>query len=702
MKIMNLMIMMLILGLAFAETAPLTVIAVNNGPAGYGTPSVSNVDVYMKDPSTGVILDSDTTTTAGAIVYPELDESFYITTAATGALGGKYGFLQELEGKGVPTFTISKNGSIYALCKVSTSECSYSSTPLLILYKLYDSENNGPTHGGKELCIDESLTDNGYTVTLDNIIKPATPIDKAELSFSPSVWDPTLNIDGTTHIYTGNDVNITITLYSLDSDCVEILYNVDIEEENSGEDSEYDCTSTDETNGAYNIYTKGTRTVNGVTATDYCSGDYLIETWCSGDVGYTTTVLCPSGYECSDGACIEETETISKYCKETDQGKDRYNAGTNYIYYSNGTLFASASDYCKDLSTVAEITCNGDQWDVSYETCPSGYGCSNGACIADGMTPNWQIDTLPVTFEVAVNNYPDSEDYSLTTNIDGWVNMYSVAVVNGQYKGTLLETKQATEDNGASFTVEYGEIVDFVGFKYQTNANAATSWTFSSPPYKHFGNTNALCQINFLDSTTIMESNGEASCASSLSTPYQDEDAGIPTLPEEYNYTYSITLQTGWNLISSPVMGSSSSRSEAVVTATTCDISQVYVHDQAYRSYVTSGYGVDVGDVVPVPNAMWVKTTEPCKITFTGSSKMEYTNGWAVSAGWVGFGGAYTSTSWSDFVGDCNVVSGPWKFNTTAWQWEKATAIRPGEGYFVKVADACTLGASSMPPSLPS
>lgn len=78
----------------------------------------------------------------------------------------------------------------------------------------------------------------------------------------------------------------------------------------------------------------------------------------------------------------ECTQTLSKVCTETDRGNDKMNKGTNTINYTDGTFYTSGSDYCYDQNTVAEFTCNGDQWDISYERCGEGYTCNLGACQA--------------------------------------------------------------------------------------------------------------------------------------------------------------------------------------------------------------------------------------------------------------------------------------------------------------------------------
>jgi hypothetical protein len=117
------------------EEELLKVIAVESGPAGLTTPSTEGVTIYLKDPSTGQTLDTQTTTAGGVSFAIESNQKFYVTTSLTGAVGGEYGFLQELEGQGVPSYEIQETSAgLLRLCRVSTGECS--PNLVLILYRI--------------------------------------------------------------------------------------------------------------------------------------------------------------------------------------------------------------------------------------------------------------------------------------------------------------------------------------------------------------------------------------------------------------------------------------------------------------------------------------------------------------------------------------------------------------------------------------
>lgn len=140
-----------------------------------------------------------------------------------------------------------------------------------------------------------------------------------------------------------------------------------------------------DTDGGEDIYVKGTLSVytptyGNQTVVEACADTRTIdELVClTGDPTYAYThkkTACGSG--CKDGACLK-----SKTCSETDRGNNKMLKGANTISYEDGTVYTTGSDYCYDKNTVAEFTCNGAQWDITYESCGDGYTCDLGACKA--------------------------------------------------------------------------------------------------------------------------------------------------------------------------------------------------------------------------------------------------------------------------------------------------------------------------------
>lgn len=138
-----------------------------------------------------------------------------------------------------------------------------------------------------------------------------------------------------------------------------------------------------DTDGGEDVYVKGTLSVytptyGNQTVIESCADTRTMdELVClTGDPTYAYThkkVSCANG--CKDGVCLK-----AKTCSETDRGNNKMLRGTNTIYNGDGTVYTTGDDYCFDRNTVAEFTCNGSQWDITYESCGDGYTCDLGAC----------------------------------------------------------------------------------------------------------------------------------------------------------------------------------------------------------------------------------------------------------------------------------------------------------------------------------
>jgi hypothetical protein len=117
------------------------------------------------------------------------------------------------------------------------------------------------------------------------------------------------------------------------------------------------CTDSD---GALGYYTKGTCTTNNKDFTDYCQDSYLMEYYCSRNRCLARSFRCPSGYTCSNGACIASVSCTN----ECDS------SGLRQCY--DNTSYIACGNYDSDVCL---------EWSSSL-SCPSGYTCSGGACIA--------------------------------------------------------------------------------------------------------------------------------------------------------------------------------------------------------------------------------------------------------------------------------------------------------------------------------
>jgi len=140
-------------------------------------------------------------------------------------------------------------------------------------------------------------------------------------------------------------------------------------------------------------------------------------------------------------------------------------------------------------------------------------------------------------FKIAVNDYPDHQDSSLTKNIpNAYVNIYEVELEEGTFKVDSHTTINTGESGIKSIAIESGKLVYFEGFKTLTAAQIgaenkkAVSWT--APPYKNFGVAGKLCQTNYANINQMFKNDEEYACASSLSTPYIENQIVVPIVTE--------------------------------------------------------------------------------------------------------------------------------------------------------------------------
>ena len=122
-----------------------------------------------------------------------------------------------------------------------------------------------------------------------------------------------------------------------------------------------------------NMYVVGSVTWAGSTHTDRCDGTSKVIEWvCEGNEAGNKDEYCPSGYECAGGRCVQMPT-----CSDSDGGKDIYERGT-----ASGAM-GSGTDYCAGTSGLHEYYCDGYLALNDYFACPSGYACSNGACVRE-------------------------------------------------------------------------------------------------------------------------------------------------------------------------------------------------------------------------------------------------------------------------------------------------------------------------------
>ncbi len=181
---------------------------------------------------------------------------------------------------------------------------------------------------------------------------------------------------------------------------------------------------------------------------------------------------------------------------------------------------------------------------------------------------------------------------------------------------------------------------------------------------------------------------------------------------------FVLKFKAGWNMFSFPV------DIRSYLTATSQPVSEMTVEkaitgrvaevatesieipserrcsSPAHIWHYSNGIYVDVlNDPYSIVNGWgyWVKMDYDCMVKLTGN-KITVDDFPELNAGWNQIGASSEPVNFYKVIGNCNLLSGPWSYNSASKKYQKAQVLRPGEGYWIKVEDRCTLGSEIPPP----
>jgi len=174
---------------------------------------------------------------------------------------------------------------------------------------------------------------------------------------------------------------------------------------------------------------------------------------------------------------------------------------------------------------------------------------------------------------------------------------------------------------------------------------------------------------------------------------------------------YILRFKAGWNMFSFPVDILSVTRTvteEAKITAKEVITGQAIevtpVPPERVCEPISKVWHYNRGEYVELDRPVvgygyWVKMRYDCSVRIRGK-KTTIQDFPELNPGWNQIGAPSDTVNFYKVVGDCNLVSGPWWYNPASKKYEKASVLRPGEGYWVKVKDSCKLG-TEIPPLPP-
>ncbi len=136
-----------------------------------------------------------------------------------------------------------------------------------------------------------------------------------------------------------------------------------------------------------------------------------------------------------------------------------------------------------------------------------------------------------------------------------------------------------------------------------------------------------------------------------------------------------VRLEKGWNSFSVPLQNFKQ-------ISSSCGELKLWTHDPNVGKYVKPSS-------LAKANGYWHYSDKSCEITFQGETYGF--SGVKLKKGWNQVGSSTEKQSLSDLLVTCDVVHGPWSYNTVEKTYELSDEMEPGKGYFVKVSNDCQM-----------
>jgi len=152
----------------------------------------------------------------------------------------------------------------------------------------------------------------------------------------------------------------------------------------------------------------------------------------------------------------------------------------------------------------------------------------------------------------------------------------------------------------------------------------------------------------------------------------------------------SIQFHPGWNMFSIPIKNS-----YTVTALFTGDCSKSNFAVAKIWHYSNGKY-VEATTIDP-GKGYWVKMKNDCTL-FVDGEPVTIDDLPGLDPGWNQIGSPTESVEAPIIVGDCKIVSGPWKYNPSIKDYEQSDLLESGKGYWMNVEGSCGLGSELPPP----
>lgn len=446
--------------------------------------------------------------------------------------------------------------------------------------------------------------------------------------------------------------------------------------------------------------------VNGALDSETVEADSCIdqanvrEKTCSADNSQivNTPTACGAGSTCNAGACsVQQTE---EFCTGTQEGSldpvivGEVTSGTRVAGGGNIVTSETKTDECATGDSVREFFCRNNRQDSTVNVCQTGTTCQSGACIQIGNTPfctdsdNGDNKDTKGTIRYGIRDQ-SGNNIQLTTFDDECIDdsslteYYCDGASKVQYHANCPSGKSCVD--GAC---RIATAVDDDGSQICQDSDNQDIYTKGENIAR-----NAAGQLETKDDTCVSERTvTEYYCTSGNERRTQNKDcpanyictdgACKRTNILQTTKTLEINMKAGWNLFSIPL--------QSTAITSTCE-----GFDQTNK--IWNYDGVDKVWLHPAKLApgegYWFRAKQTCKITVTGTSYViDDIKKLKLNKGWNQIGAVETPQDLNNLLSRCSINHGPWEYNTLAGVYEKATAMVPGKGYFVKITQDCNLG----------
>ncbi|MDD3006887.1 MAG: hypothetical protein PHX30_04905 [Candidatus Pacebacteria bacterium] len=134
-------------------------------------------------------------------------------------------------------------------------------------------------------------------------------------------------------------------------------------------------------------------------------------------------------------------------CTDSDDGSNLFARGS--VHDANRVGIFRSYDKCVDNGKLLEYTCKNDSWYASYYDCE--FGCSEGACLAEGATTTTTTSTIDTNLTTAdINAY-----------IDGYATSFDVANYNFAALETGEDFSNLTDEQLSTYLASYLKNLNF-------------------------------------------------------------------------------------------------------------------------------------------------------------------------------------------------------------------------------------------------